>query len=404
MKLINFKVIVTYLLCCVCLFSIAQKKADKGIQFVDASWQEVQEMAKESGKPIFVDAYASWCGPCKAMAKEVFPQKKVGSFMNENYISYKLDMEKGEGIGFAETFAVKSYPTFLFFDANADLQHKTIGYKEAEEFIADAEMARHPEKSLIALTKKYEAGDRDKNTIQNYALALRNANMPSAKIAQEYIKNVQAEDLNDEKALKFVYVFAGDIQSKSFDLLVENKEQFIEAIGEEKVNQKIQRCALRSVSLAAEKDATLGMGDIKKVLKTHGGTNAKALINQAYMNYGEATENWKSYSKYAVKFVNSVQEDNASMLNNVAWSFYEKVEDEKMLAKAITWIEKSIDIDCNYYNCDTYAALLYKTAQYDDAKKAAEKAIEQARASGSAYDETMELLGKINAALEKVKS
>jgi len=333
MKLINFKGVITGLLCLVTLLSIAQNKSNKGVQFVDASWQEVQNMAKETGKPIFVDAYASWCGPCKAMLKEVFPQKKVGNYMNDNYISYKLDMEKGEGIAFAEEFGVKSYPTFLFFNKNAELQHKTLGYKEAEEFIADAENATHPEKSLIALSKKYEAGDRDEKTIQHYAMALRNANMPSAKIAQEYIKNLNAKDLQNEDNLKFVYVFADDIKSKAFNLLVNNKAQFINAEGADKVNQKIQRCALRSVGMAAEKDAKVSMSDIKKVLKTHGGSKSKSLINQAYMNYGEATENWKSYAKYAVKFVNSLKEDNGSLLNNVAWSFYEKVDDERRLKK-----------------------------------------------------------------------
>jgi len=194
MKLINFKAVTTYLLCFVTLFSIAQKKADKGIQFVDLSWQEVQDMAKETGKPIFVDAYASWCGPCKKMAKEVFPQKKVGNYMNENYISYKLDMEKGEGVAFAEKFGVKAYPTFLYFNEDTELQHRSTGYIEVDEFLMDAENATHPEKSLIALSKKYEEGNRDEKTIQNYAMALRNANMPSAKIAQEYIKNVKADD------------------------------------------------------------------------------------------------------------------------------------------------------------------------------------------------------------------
>jgi len=139
------------------------------------------------------------------------------------------------------------------------------------------------------------------------------------------------------------------------------------------------------------------------VLKAHGGSDTKALINNAYMRYNQETENWKSYAKYAVKYVNSLKEDNSSLLNNVAWSFYEKVDDAKMLAKAVAWAKKSIDLDCNYYNCDTYAALLFKTAQYEDAKLAAEKAIEQAKAANEGYDETMELLGKINEAL-KVKS
>jgi len=404
MKLINFKVITVCLLSFTLVFAIAQEKSKKGVQFVDATWQEVQDMAKEEGKPIFVDAYASWCGPCKAMLKEVFPQKKVGKYMNENYISYKLDMEKGEGLAFAEDFNVKSYPTFLFFNEDAELQHKTLGYKEADEFVADAENATHPEKSLLALSRKYEAGDRDNKTVQNYALALRNANMPSAKIAEPYIENLKADDLIDEDNLKFVYVFADHIKSNSFEMLVNNKTRFIDVLGAEKVNQKIQRCALRSVNLAVDNEAGISMNDVKKVLKAHGGSNSKSMTNYAYMNYNKANENWKSYAKYATKYIGGLKEKDAGALNNVAWSFYENIDDPKMLAKAINWIQQSIDLDCNYYNCDTYAALLFKTGEYKEAKSAAEKAIEQAKASGDAYDETMELLGKINNAIKKVKS
>lgn len=404
MKRINLKVLSTIMLCFTVVFAIAQEKSTKGVQFVEGSWLEVQEMAKETGKPIFVDAYASWCGPCKAMLKEVFPQKKVGKYMNENYISYKLDMEKGDGVEFAMEYGVKSYPTFLFFNEDAELQHKTLGYKEAEEFVADAENAAHPERSLIALTKKYEDGARDKRTVQSYAMALRNANMPSAKVAQEYISKLTKQDLTDEDNQKFVFIFADNIKSKAFDLLVDNKAQFADAFGAEKVDQKIQRCALKSVALAAEDEENVTMSSIKKVLKTHGGSNSKALINNAYMSYNQATQNWKQYAKYASKYIGGLKEDNSSLLNNIAWSFYENVDDPKMLAKAVDWAKKSVDLDCQYYNCDTYAALLYKTAQYEKAKMAAEKAIEQAKASGDGHDETKELLGKINKALKKVKS
>ena len=46
---------------------------------------------------IFMDAYAIWCDPCKKMAKNVFKQKKVGQFFNQNFINVKMDMEKDIG-------------------------------------------------------------------------------------------------------------------------------------------------------------------------------------------------------------------------------------------------------------------------------------------------------------------
>lgn len=35
-----------------------------GIQFIEANWNKALEEAKKQNKLIFLDAYATWCGPC----------------------------------------------------------------------------------------------------------------------------------------------------------------------------------------------------------------------------------------------------------------------------------------------------------------------------------------------------
>ena len=54
------------------LFFLVPLMATQGIHFEDGvSWQHVQQKAKAEDKYIFVDCYATWCGPCKQMDKKV---------------------------------------------------------------------------------------------------------------------------------------------------------------------------------------------------------------------------------------------------------------------------------------------------------------------------------------------
>ena len=107
-----------------------------GIQFTETSWREVLKKAKAEKKVIFLDAYASWCGPCKMLQKQVFTKKAVGDFYNGKFINVKMDMEKGEGPALSQVYPLEAYPTLLFIDANGKVLKKFIGAPSPEDLIA----------------------------------------------------------------------------------------------------------------------------------------------------------------------------------------------------------------------------------------------------------------------------
>ena len=99
----------------------------QGIEFKETNFDKILEIAKKEGKMIFLDVYTVWCGPCKMMAKDIFPLQEVGEFYNTHFISMKVDAEKKENI-FIKKYNVNSFPTYLFLDENGELIYRARAY------------------------------------------------------------------------------------------------------------------------------------------------------------------------------------------------------------------------------------------------------------------------------------
>jgi len=93
--------------------------------------------------------------------------------------------------------------------------------------------------------------------------------------------------------------------------------------------------------------------------------------------------------------------NNSGQLNNLAWDVYENETNNEMLKKAIEWVQRSIELDENYYNTDTYAALLYKTGKYKQALILSKEAINIAKKKNNDYRSTTKLIEQIYLKMKK---
>lgn len=105
-----------------------------GTQFFKGTFAQALAKAKKENKKLMVDCYTLWCGPCRHMAKNVFPDENLGKYMNANFVCIQLDMEHGEGPELNKTFNVKAYPTFIFFDAEGKEMSRFEGMCMQDEF------------------------------------------------------------------------------------------------------------------------------------------------------------------------------------------------------------------------------------------------------------------------------
>ncbi|MES2796835.1 MAG: thioredoxin family protein [Bacteroidota bacterium] len=110
--------------------------SNEGIKFFKGSFKEALAKAKAENKLIFMDAYASWCGPCKAMQKNTFPDPLVGKVFNEKFVSVAYDMEIDEGLALSVKYPIAGYPTLLFLDGEGNIIQSAMGYRDPSGLVA----------------------------------------------------------------------------------------------------------------------------------------------------------------------------------------------------------------------------------------------------------------------------
>ncbi len=105
------------------------------INFIENSWDEALKQAASQNKYIFVDAYATWCGPCKMLKATTFRDDKAAAFYNSNFINVAIDMEKGRGPELAQQWGLTAYPTLIIFNQKGKPVLGTVGYIKADDLI-----------------------------------------------------------------------------------------------------------------------------------------------------------------------------------------------------------------------------------------------------------------------------
>lgn len=361
--------------------------AQGGVKFTERAWKDLLAKAKTTDQIIFMDAYTTWCGPCKMMSKNVFTDKEVGDYYNANFINVKMDMEAGEGIELASKYEVRAYPTLLFIDGDGALVHRAVGYHEAAAFIELGKKAKDPSSRISGMKARFASGDRNPDFLKTYTETLYNAMDSGFGNAADAYLTTQS-DWNTPDNLQFIFQYTESADSKLFDHLLKNKAAFEQNFGKEVVMGKVEQ-------LIAQKVMSTGKPDLAE---------ADALYAKAYpemagqmsgrfrMSFYQMTGDVDNFAKSAVAYFDKYPTKDMMQLNNVAWAFYESVTDKAMLKKAIGWSKASIKLDAQYFNSDTLAALYYKIGDKKKAKKAALAAIAIAKKNGEDYSGTEQFL------------
>ena len=370
-----------------------------GIKFGKQSFAQTLEQAKKENKLIFLDAFASWCGPCKLLDKNVFPKKEVGDYFNTNFLNLHIDMEKGEGIEIAKKYGIYSYPTLLFIDGDGKVVYKAAGYMSPQELISIAKEAVNPENTLENKIAKFEAGEKDPEFLMGLIKNTYSSDFSLAqKVATRYFQTRTDATYSKEEAGMLLF-FTKTIDDDLYKIFTAKKAELSTQIPDSYLAEYDKQLKLNTVLQKSFDANTQSINEstfLAEGTKIYGEKEAKQLLNKINMDLFFTQKKYDDYAKSALNYYQNPKDFATDELNNVAWNFYLYVTDKTLLTQVTQLCLEGIKKEENSQNTDTLANIYYKLGDNKNAKLWAKKSIEIAKAKGDEYASTEELLKKIN--------
>ena len=361
-------------------FAIAQG----GMQFEHGlSWKDIQAKAKAEKKYIFMDAFTTWCGPCRYMSANIFPKEEVGQFFNPRFLNVKMQLDTSKNDNdevkklyndaheIMTKYKVNVFPTYLFFDPNGKLVHRAVGSSEAEKFIAKGMDAIDPEKQYYVLLEKYKAGKKDPEFLRNLAYVCRDAydREYTDIVSKEYLKT--QHDLWTEENVKFIDNFTRSSKDAGFALIHQNPAKFDEARGAGAANKKIVDIVMAEevFSKIFRKDVVApDWNGLTKSLNDKYPLYAKEILATARVNYYQRKQDWNNFEVAVIDFMKDYGKNvNPDELNSFAWTIFENCKDMTCVKEALSWSKRSFEGNNKPMFIDTYANILYKLGRKDEA-------------------------------------
>jgi thioredoxin-related protein len=381
------------------IVSPCQAQNANGIKFeAGLNFAQIKVKAKKEGKYIFVDTYTTWCGPCKTMAMDIFPQKKVGDVFNANFINLavQLDTTRNDNLEvkkwyndaslIKKEYKINVFPTYLFLNPDGVLMHIVIGSSSAEEFVENAQKALDPATQGINLLKEFERGRRDTSFLK---LMIQNATSSHsdnrARYVQLFLK--MQKNLLTEQNIRFIAQSVSSSKDIGYNILVDYPKEVNVIIGENWRNNIINdvifnEYILPKLRVNGKKEVLNGgmftyTGEIRENInwktlqdslqKKFSERSARLLIN-AKTTYYSWTNDWQMLNLILLQYSSIPKEGNDDeVLSKWLGRFANFCKEKEYLADVVIWADRLKLNEKNPLNIKYYGLVLYSLGKENDA-------------------------------------
>ncbi len=421
------------------------------VQFRNDIFDAALASAQQQDKPIFIDTWAEWCGPCKKM-EPVFRDPALASYFNQNFVNVRIDMGREGEVKqqVQRKYDIFFLPTLLILDKEGHVMFRSDNkVLSAQELLNVAQAINSPESYATApvrrsvkshpkstvqepvaqevkisedmmlsrstatgatiLVQRPDISDMDYSDDPNekvlYTLGEGDQLPPEILYEEAYFRYSQfsdgshretvqqyldsQSDWKTEKNVKFIFDFLMNTDTRQFSFMINNRSLFESVLGADVVKQSIGILVYQKLFQAVDRpDLTLAKELFAHLNQANKDQKAYSYILNRTYTEGRMEE----YVSIAADYIQYVNPLDLPVQRKVAHHLSEHGTDKKQIYQAARHLDdmmtgKEVDYELHH----VLAKLYYKAGKNNKAKKAADKAISVAKRQNKEYNKTEQL-------------
>ena len=408
------------------------------VQFESLSFEQALLTARQAGKMLFVQFESPSCDQCNEVADKAFEDARLGNQLKQGFICIKIDAKNPDRNNIANLYDKGNFFGTLFIAADGSLIHnfpKTTTMADA--YIKEIDQALTKAGEGLRLTQLEKQRNQDKNNMfltEQLLLLRKSLYLDTDTLLDDYVSILPADSLESPSTLSFIAQQAPVIGSKADLVLRKDYSLFMNAwntlplpvrIG---INNRIIYKSLRKAVRDRNLEYAYKVAAFARNTHNESPQSGAKAYDYNLLEYYHQTKDTLNYlvrvinyydKYYMIVSVDSIkrkdslnrtvllskQEGEKTMrgdsvvykktisfapstqvftwnLNEGAWTLYTWSNDQVHLKKALQWASRATEFFESPDATDTYARLLYKIGNRNEAIQQEIKAIDLKKKRG----------------------
>jgi hypothetical protein len=432
--------------------------ANAQVVFSDVSLQEAFRLAKNNDRIILLMIESPECTQCNEVAKQGFSNTELSSAINKNCITLKIKQGSKNFEQADSLYTIGSSMGLLFLDAEGNILNRyrsttSMSATYVDQLNKALAKKDHPDNQLKELQTAYDNSSKDFTLLYKLVRKKNELELEHDQLTEEMLDLAPADSATSLTFIQFLAEQAPLFDSKVYRFMYKDNRNFNDAwflmtsqkrvsINSRMITKSKNKAIKDKNRMYAERVATMAAGtytDRLQARKSHDRhmidyfKAVKDTVNflSASVKYYDqylmtvnvdslkhvdslrlrdmlaaatpvsipaserpSTPNGTAFAKSSVQYA-PIMQGYTNELNDGAWTLYTYTHEPVHMAKALAWAKRAVDFFENPAAIDTYARLLYRTGNKEDAIVMEEKAIQAVKIRRMPTGEYDELLKKM---------